>query len=161
MGRVSCTVSDIFAKIPALWHWAFVIFRLGIFRGPKGIRRVAKSVASYPCPGNYWCGAIAVYAFRTLGFPSGISQAACFVGNKSFTLHMIDCIMLIFGNSPLNMLRYWELQCRPTLGILNLCLSTLQFLFVGMFFEIYSEGLFAFAFEFLSSIVRWTLLFAS
>jgi hypothetical protein len=94
-----CRVVDIFEKISARWQWAFLSFRLTIRPKPNKWLRMEKCCQPYLCPGNYLCGAIAVYAFRTLSFPSGISKTVCFVGNKVFVLHLLDSVTNCFGDT--------------------------------------------------------------
>jgi hypothetical protein len=149
-----CSVGDIFLRIPARWQWAFVNFRFGIIPGKNRVRHVAPHSANYLCPGNYVCGMLAVHAYRTMCFPSGISKTICFIGNKSFMLHLFDRLLTIFGNTAWNMLRYYERIRPPTMAILNLSLSTVQLLFLGIFLEIYRERIFVSAFELASLALR-------
>jgi hypothetical protein len=153
-----CTVGDIFRIIPTSWRWVFVTFRFGIMPWEQRVCRVARPWAAYLCPGNYVAGAIAIYAFRTLSFPAGISRTICFVANKAFTLHLIECVLIIFGKKAWDMLRYWERVRPPTMAIVNLWLSTVQFLFLGVFFEIYRERIFVFVLKLLSSACEWFVL---
>jgi hypothetical protein len=149
-----CSIGDIFLKISARWQWAFFNFRFGIVPGQHKIRYVVPNCSPYLCPANYVCGLLAVYASQTLCFPSGISKTICFIGNKSFMLHLFDQVFYLFGNKAWNILRYYERITPPTMAIINLCLSTIQFLFLGMFLEIYRERICVFVFESVSLALK-------
>jgi hypothetical protein len=107
------------------------------------------------CPASYLCGAIAVYAFRTLYFPAGVSRVICFMANKGFTLHVLDRVMDVFGERSWNLFRPQERCSPPTLGLINLLISTGQLLFFGIFLEIYRDRLFTSGFELAAWAFKW------
>jgi hypothetical protein len=148
-----CTMVDIFAKITVKWPWAFMTFRFGITPGPDGWRYITTPCPQCVCPGPYVCGVIAVYCCRTLSLPPGISKIACFLGNKSFMLHLLDSVMVCFGSRMWNSFRPSERISQPTRAIIGACLCTVQTFLLGIFLEVYRERLFTSAF----ALISWAM----
>jgi hypothetical protein len=83
---------DIFDKAPTQWHWAVVTF----------------SFVGYVCPLNYLWGVVALYAFRTLLVPPGLSKIIGFLAVKVFMIHLLDSLVWIYGHRLQNLVRPGE-----------------------------------------------------
>jgi hypothetical protein len=149
--------TDIFNKIPIRWHWAFVTFRLHILHRPNTYVYSSSSFVGYVCPVNYFWGVVALYAFRTLSFPSGTSKIICFLATKIFMIHLLDCLIWIYGYPLANVVRPKERVTPPWKGNLNACLVTMQAMSYGTCAEIYRDRIFMQFFDAMRWLLSWVM----
>jgi hypothetical protein len=144
---------DIFDKIPIRWHWAFVTFRLHILHRRNTYVYSPSGFIGYVCPVNYLWGVVALHAFRTLSFPPGTSKIICFLATKIFMIHLLDCLVSIYGHRLENLVRPKERVIPPWKGNLNAGLVTIQAMSYGALAEIYRDRVFMQFFD----AMRWLL----
>jgi hypothetical protein len=87
------TVSmDVFTIFLQKWHWALVTFRRNIWRPRPGraIKCPKPGWIGYQCPLSYLSGVSALYGFRSISLPPGLSKAILYLGPKAFMIHWID-----------------------------------------------------------------------
>jgi hypothetical protein len=138
------TVStDIFHKFPRKWHWALVTFRRFIWRPRRGlpIKCPKPGWVGYQCPLSYFWGANALYAFRSLSLPSGLSRAIIYLGPMAFMIHWIDYNPVIRECFP-GWVRMYERQRTPPENLLSAMLVTTQIAVCAIFLEIFRVYLF-------------------
>jgi hypothetical protein len=148
---------DIFNKIPIRWHWACVTFRLHIVHRRKTYFYSSTGFVGYVCPINYFWGVVALYAFRTLSFPSGISKVICFLATKIFMIHLLDSLVWIYGHPLANLVRPRERITPPWKGNLNAGLVTMQSMSYGTFAEIYRDRVFMRFVDVMRCLLSWVL----
>jgi hypothetical protein len=139
------TVStDIFKKFPPKWHWALVTFHNFIWR-PRpnaGVQHPTPKWAGYQCPLSYFWGANALYAFRSLSLPAGLTRAIIYLGPMSFMIHWLDYNPIIRQCFP-GWVRMYERQSTPPENFLSAMLVTTQIAVCAVFLEIFRVDLFA------------------
>jgi hypothetical protein len=148
---------DIFNKIPIHWHWAFVTFRLHIRHRRNTYVYSPSGFMGYVCPVNYFWGVVGLYAFRTLSFPSGTSKIICFLATKIFMIHLLDCLIWIYGHPLENLVRPKERVTPPWKGNLNAALVTMQAVSYGTFAEIYRDRVLMQLFDAMIWLLSWAV----
>jgi hypothetical protein len=148
---------DIFDKIPLRWHWAVVTFRLHILHRQNTYVYSPSGFVGYVCPNNYAWGVVALHAFRTFSVPSGTSKIICFLATKIFMIHLLDCLVWIYGNPLQNLVRPGERVTPPWNGNLNAGLVTVQALSYGTLSEIYRDRVFIRFFGALKWLLNWAI----
>jgi hypothetical protein len=148
---------DVFDKVSARWHWAFVTFRLHILHRGNTYVYSSSSFVGYVCPLNYLWGVVALHAFRSLSFHSGLSKFICFLAIKVFMIHVLDSLVCVYGNRLQNLVRPWERITPPWKGNLNAGLVTIQALSYGILAEVYRDRVFMYLFNATNSALNWAV----
>jgi hypothetical protein len=138
---------DIFAMIPPRWHWAVVTFRLVARWNGNWYGSVARPSVEYVCPLNYLLGTSAIFGFRSLSLPTGVSKIITFFGTKIFVLHWLDMLHVGYGGELFGLLRIPERRITPRSMFDNSLLTSAQWAARGALLEIYRDRLFQFIFN--------------
>jgi hypothetical protein len=133
---------DILSIIPTKLHWAFLSFRLAPTPDKTTYNFLSQDFVAYVCPLNYVWGIVALYSFRFINLPLGLSQCIVFLGNKVFMIHLLDGLSFYYPACFHNLMDPDERIGTPWLTTKNSLLTTVQFCMFGALLEIFRERLF-------------------
>jgi hypothetical protein len=145
MGASRYLVShDVFGMVSPRWHWVVLPFRLVVFWMGSTVEFAPTGCRAYICPLSYLWGPAALYAFRSLGLPSGVSKMITFIGAKVFMVHWFDTLHAYYGRELQGLLRPFERRMTPSGAFDNAVLTSVQFMALGGLLEMYRDRVFQF-----------------
>jgi hypothetical protein len=136
---------DIFDKIPIRWRWAFVTFRLHILHRGK--------TYYYLFFGVLWLYML----FERFHFLQAHRKSFVFWPQRIFMMHLLYCLIWIYGHPLENLVRPKERVRPPWKGNLNAGPVTVQAMSYGTFAEIYRDRVFRRFFDAMRWILGWAV----
>jgi hypothetical protein len=139
---------DVCALVPPKWQWTLITLRHRQIplkpRTPLGW--TPAGIVIYICPLSFFWGVVALYAFKTVSLPTGISRGVTCLSVKGFMIHYFD-FMPIFSRQRNGWHRISERSPIPLLTWKSMVLVTTQLATLGFFLEVYRERLFSVAYD--------------
>jgi hypothetical protein len=145
--------------VPLKWAWTLLTLRQRPvpYKARGVIGPTPAGIVIYICPLNFFWGVVALYAFRTLSFPAGISRAITFLSVKGFMIHFFDKYHL-FSSRRNGWNRMPERSRNPWSCLWSMVLVTLQFAVAGSLTEVYRDRIFSWVLSVLTRLwnaLRW------
>jgi hypothetical protein len=137
---------DIAAEVDPRIAWAFETFRMRSPIRPRGRFILRGGDVILTCPLTYLWGVVALYGFRIMEFPLGMSKILAFSSGKAFLIHFFDMFPLTNSALP-RWTRRKEASHLPWIHFKSQLLTTVQIGNLALFLDIFRERLFTRMFQ--------------